>query len=46
MIDRCVRILGGYGYLLEHPLRAYVGARVQRIYGGANEIRRELIVRS
>ena len=47
VIDRCVQVFGGYGYMLEYPIaRMYAGARVQRIYGGANEIMKELIARS
>ena len=39
--------LWGYGYMLEYPIaRAYADARVQKIYGGTNEIMKELIARS
>jgi alkylation response protein AidB-like acyl-CoA dehydrogenase len=42
-----VQIFGGYGYMLEYPAaRAYVDARIQRIYGGTNEIMKEVIARS
>lgn len=45
--DRCLQLFGGYGYMLEYPIaRIYAGARVQRIYGGANEVMKELIARS
>ena len=45
--DRCVQLHGGYGYMLEYPIaRAYLDARVQRIYGGTNEIMKEIIGRS
>jgi long-chain-acyl-CoA dehydrogenase len=45
-IDRCVQLHGGYGYMLEYPIgRAFVDARVQKIYGGTNEIMKELIGR-
>jgi acyl-CoA dehydrogenase len=45
--DRCVQLFGGYGYMREYPIsRAYVDARIQRIYGGTSEIMRELISRS
>ncbi|MEV0178967.1 acyl-CoA dehydrogenase family protein [Streptomyces sp. NPDC050625] len=45
--DRCVQVFGGYGYILEYPVaRIFAGARVQRIYGGANEVMKELIARS
>lgn len=47
VIDQCVQLHGGYGYMWEYPIaRAYVDARVQRIYGGTNEIMKELITRS
>jgi alkylation response protein AidB-like acyl-CoA dehydrogenase len=45
--DRCVQLHGGYGYMLEYPIaRAYVDARVTRIYGGTTEIMKEIIGRS
>jgi alkylation response protein AidB-like acyl-CoA dehydrogenase len=45
--DRCLQLFGGYGYMVEYPIaRAYVDARVTRIYGGANEIMKEIIGRS
>ena len=47
VIDKCVQFFGGYGYMLEYPIaRLFADARVQRIYGGANEIQRELVARS
>jgi alkylation response protein AidB-like acyl-CoA dehydrogenase len=47
VIDRCVQLYGGYGYMLEYPIaRAYADARVTRIYGGTNEIMKEIIGRS
>ena len=47
VIDQCVQLFGGYGYMLEYPIaQMYVDARVQRIYGGANEIMKEIIARS
>ena len=47
VIDECVQLHGGYGYMWAHPLaRAWADARVQRIYGGTNEIMKELISRS
>jgi len=47
VVDRCVQLHGGYGYVVEYPIaRAYVDARVTRIYGGANEIMKEIIGRS
>ena len=43
----CVQLHGGNGYMMEYPIaRAYVDARVQPIYGGSNEIMKELIARS
>ena len=47
VIDQCLQLFGGYGYMLEYPIaQMYVDARVQRIYGGANEIMKEIISRS
>ncbi len=47
VIDRCLQIFGGYGYMLEYPIaRMYAAARVQKIYGGTNEIMKELIART
>jgi acyl-CoA dehydrogenase len=47
VMDRCVQLHGGYGYMHEYPIaRAWADARVQRIYGGTNEIMKELISRS
>jgi acyl-CoA dehydrogenase len=47
VIDCCVQLHGGYGYMWEYPIaRAFADARVQRIYGGTNEIMKELITRS
>jgi acyl-CoA dehydrogenase len=47
VMDECVQLFGGYGYMWEYPItRAYVDARVQRIYGGTNEIMKEVITRS
>ncbi|WP_442790952.1 acyl-CoA dehydrogenase family protein [Nocardia sp. NBC_01327] len=47
VVDRCVQLFGGYGYMLEYPIaRMYADARVQRIYAGANEVMKELIARS
>ncbi|MBK1789446.1 acyl-CoA dehydrogenase family protein [Prauserella sp. ASG 168] len=45
--DRCLQVFGGYGYILEYPIaRIFAGARVQRIYGGANEVMKELVARA
>jgi acyl-CoA dehydrogenase len=47
VIDECVQLHGGYGYMREYPIaRAWADARVQRIYGGTNEIMKELVARS
>jgi alkylation response protein AidB-like acyl-CoA dehydrogenase len=47
VVDACVQLHGGYGYMAEYPIaRAFVDARVQRIYGGTNEIMKEIIGRS
>ena len=46
VMDECVQLFGGYGYMWEYPItRAYADARVQRIYGGTNEIMKEVISR-
>ncbi len=47
IIDRCLQLHGGYGYMNEFPIaRMYRDARVERIYGGTNEIMKMLIARS
>ena len=47
VMDECVQLFGGYGYMWEYPItRAYADARVQRIYGGTNEIMKEVITRA
>jgi acyl-CoA dehydrogenase len=46
IIDQCLQLFGGYGYMWEYPIaRAYADARVQRIFAGSNEIMKELIGR-
>ena len=46
VMDECVQLHGGAGYMLDYPItRAYADARVQRIYGGTNEIMKEVISR-
>jgi acyl-CoA dehydrogenase len=46
-LDQCLQLHGGYGYMWEYPIaRAFADARVHRIYGGSNEIMRELIART
>lgn len=47
LIDTCVQLFGGYGYMREYPIaRMYQDARIQKIYGGANEIMKDLIART
>jgi alkylation response protein AidB-like acyl-CoA dehydrogenase len=47
VIDRCLQLHGGYGYMTETLVcRMFTDARVQRIYGGTNEIMKELIARA
>ena len=47
VIDRCLQVFGGYGYMIEYPIaRMFASARVQKIYGGTNEIMKELVARS
>ncbi|KLL12457.1 MULTISPECIES: acyl-CoA dehydrogenase family protein [Protofrankia] len=47
VVDHCLQLHGGYGYMTEYPIaRAFVDARVQKIYGGTNEIMKEIIGRS
>ena len=46
VMDECLQLFGGYGYMWEYPItRAFADARVQRIYGGTNEIMKEVITR-
>jgi len=46
-IDDCLQLHGGYGYMREYPIaRMFVDARIQKIYGGANEIMKMIIARS
>jgi acyl-CoA dehydrogenase len=47
VVDECLQLHGGYGYMNEYPIaRMFRDARVQRIYGGTNEIMKLLIGRS
>ncbi|MEG1040082.1 MAG: acyl-CoA dehydrogenase family protein [Pseudomonas sp.] len=47
VVDQCVQLHGGNGYMLEYPVaRHYLDSRVNRIYGGANDIMRELVARA
>ncbi|MEH3089701.1 MAG: acyl-CoA dehydrogenase family protein [Microbacterium arborescens] len=46
VLDTCVQLHGGYGYITEYPIaQAFLDARVHRIYGGSNEIMREIVGR-
>lgn len=46
-LDQCLQLHGGYGYIWDYPIaRAWADARVHRIYGGSNEIMRELVART
>jgi acyl-CoA dehydrogenase len=46
-VDECLQLYGGYGYMQEYSIsRAYVDARAQRIYGGTNEIMKDIISRT
>lgn len=46
VVDECLQLFGGYGYMLEYPIaRAYVDARVQRIFAGTNEIMKLIIAK-
>ncbi|MCW5750829.1 MAG: acyl-CoA dehydrogenase family protein [Alphaproteobacteria bacterium] len=47
VIDQCLQLHGGYGYMWEYPIaRAWADARVQRIFGGTSEIMKEIIART
>ncbi len=47
VVDACLQLFGGYGYMTEYPISRYwTDARVQRIYGGTNEIMKEVIARA
>ena len=47
VVDRCLQLHGGYGYMLEYPIaRAYTDARVTTIYGGTTEIMKEIVAKS
>ena len=46
VLDTCVQLFGGYGYITEYPIaRTFLDARVHRIYGGTNEIMRDIVSR-
>jgi alkylation response protein AidB-like acyl-CoA dehydrogenase len=47
VVDRCLQLHGGYGYMTEYPIaKAYVDSRIQTIYGGTTEIMKEIIGRT
>lgn len=47
IVDECLQLHGGYGYMMEYPItRLYADVRISKIYGGANEIMKEIIARS
>lgn len=47
VVDRCVQLYGGYGYMREYPIaRMYEDSRVQKIYAGANEVMKGIIAKS
>ncbi|MGD9862204.1 MAG: acyl-CoA dehydrogenase family protein [Pseudodonghicola sp.] len=47
VVHECLQLFGGYGFMMEYPIaRLYADSRVQMIYGGTNEIMKELIARS
>lgn len=46
IVDECLQFFGGYGYMMEYPIaKMYIDSRVQKIYGGSNEIMKMLIAR-
>ena len=47
VLDECLQLHGGYGFTMDYPIgEMWADARVQRIYGGTNEIMKELVARS
>lgn len=47
VVDRCLQLFGGYGYMEEYPIaRMFVDGRIARIYAGANEVMKELVARA
>lgn len=47
VVDECLQLFGGYGYMVEYPIaRLYADARIQKIYGGANEVMKDIIARA
>jgi alkylation response protein AidB-like acyl-CoA dehydrogenase len=46
VIDKCLQLHGGYGYILEYPIaRLYADTRVNRIYGGTSEVQKSIIAK-
>ena len=46
VVDECLQLFGGYGYITEYPIaRLYADARIQKIYGGSNEVMKDIIAR-
>ena len=46
VVDECLQLFGGYGYMAEYPIaRMYAASRVQKIYGGSNEVLKDLVSR-
>jgi alkylation response protein AidB-like acyl-CoA dehydrogenase len=47
VVNRCLQLHGGYGYMREYPVaRAFLDARIQTIYGGTTQIMKEIIGRA
>ena len=47
IVDQCLQLHGGYGYILDYPIaRLWCDSRISKIYGGANEIMKEIIGRA
>jgi acyl-CoA dehydrogenase len=47
IVDECLQFFGGYGYMTEYPIaRLYADVRVGKIYGGANEVMKEIVARA
>jgi alkylation response protein AidB-like acyl-CoA dehydrogenase len=47
VVDRCLQLHGGYGYMLEYPVaRMWTDGRIQKIWGGSNELMKDLIARA
>lgn len=47
IVDECLQFFGGYGYMMDYPIaKMYIDSRIQKIYGGSNEIMKLIIARS